>query len=267
MKKFKLAVIQNKPIKNKEESINYVIKKIEEASNNNSDLVVLPEIFYYPYELRSLPKIEEANKETLNKLALTAKKLGIYICTGSTVEKVGSKRFNKSYLINRSGDVILEYCKSHLFDVNFNNLRTRESLVFDRGDTFPIVETELGKIGILICYDIRFPEAARKLALQGAEIILVPAAFNTVTGPLHWHIIFRARAIENQVFLAAASPALDMEAKYHAYGHSMIIDPWGTILSEAGVNEDMIYSEIDPAVLMEVRGKLPLLKHRRPDIY
>jgi len=267
MKKFKIAVCQNKPVKNKNESVKQIISKIEEAKAKDADLVVLPEIFYYPYELRALPKLEESNRETLSKLQSTAKRLGIHLCTGSMVERVNDKRFNKSYLINPAGEVILEHCKAHLFDVNFQTLRTRESLIFDAGDKFAVADTELGKIGMLICYDIRFPEAARKLTLMGAEIILVPAAFNNITGPLHWHILFRGRAIENQVFIAAASPACDMESRYHAYGHSMVVDPWGKILTEANDSECTLFAEIDPEVLDEVRGKLPLLKHRRPEIY
>ena len=267
MKKFKIAVCQNKPVKNKDESVAQIITKIEEAKANKADLVVLPEIFYYPYELRALPKLEESDRETLAKLQSTAKKLEIHLCTGSMVERIGDKRFNKSYLINPAGEVILEHCKTHLFDVNFKTLRTRESLIFDAGDNFAVADTELGKIGMLICYDIRFPEAARKLTLMGADIILVPAAFNNITGPLHWHILFRGRAIENQVFVAAASPACDMESRYHAYGHSLVVDPWGKILTEADDSECTLYAEIDPDVLSEVRGKLPLLKHRRPEIY
>jgi omega-amidase len=183
------------------------------------------------------------------------------------VEREGDKRFNKSFLISPKGEILLEYSKCHLFDVSFKNLRTRESKIFEYGKEIKIAETELGKIGILICYDIRFPEMARKLSLLGAEIILVPAAFNTVTGPLHWEIMFRARAIENQVFLAAASPARDPDSSYQAYGHSMIIDPMGKILSEANIEEKIIYGDFTNEVITETRNKLPLLKHRRPEIY
>ena len=267
MKKFKVAVCQNKPVKNKNESVSQIITKIEAAKAEKADLVVLPEIFYYPYELGALPKLEESNRETLGRLQATAKRLEIHLCTGSMVERVEKKRFNKSYLIDPTGEIILEHCKAHLFDVNFKTLRTRESLVFDAGNKFAVADTELGKIGMLICYDIRFPEAARKLTLMGAEIILVPAAFNNITGPLHWHILFRGRAIENQVFIVAASPACDMKSRYHAYGHSMVVDPWGKILTEADDSECTLFAEIDPEVLDEVRGKLPLLKHRRPEIY
>ena len=183
------------------------------------------------------------------------------------IQKENGKRFNKAYLISPEGKILLEYSKCHLFDVSFKNLRTRESNVFSYGNEIAITDTELGKIGMLICYDIRFPEMARKLALKGAEIILVPAAFNTVTGPLHWEIVFRARAIENQVYIAAASPARDSESSYQAYGHSMIIDPMGKILSEADIEETIIYGEFSPEILEETRNRIPLLKHRRPELY
>ena len=151
--------------------------------------------------------------------------------------------------------------------MRLKKLKLMESSVFVPGRELSCAATPLGKIGILICYDIRFPEMARKLALMGAEVLLVPAAFNTVTGPAHWHVMFRARAIENQVFIAAASPALTPDAQYRAYGHSMIVNPWGEVLAEAGTGKSIIYAEIDPQVLKDTRERLPLLKHRRKDIY
>ena len=267
MKDFKIAVCQNKPSRDKAKSIEKISLMIEEAVSNKAELILLPEIFYYPYELGKMPKIEETNHESLNKLKEIAKEKKIHLCTGSMVERVGNKRFNKSFLISPEGKTLLEYSKCHLFDVSFKNLRTRESNVFACGENIKIAETELGKVGIIICYDIRFPEMARKLALMGAEIILVPAAFNTVTGPLHWEIIFRARAIENQVYLAAASPARDHESSYQAYGHSMIIDPMGKLLSEADINEEILYADCTNENLQDTRRKIPLLKHRRPELY
>jgi omega-amidase len=120
---------------------------------------------------------------------------------------------------------------------------------------------------MLVCYDIRFPEAARTLALKGMEVLLVPAAFNTVTGPLHWHITFRSRSVENQVFTAAASPARNNRSTYKAYGHSLVIDPWGKIICEAGSGEKIIYARLDPGKLEEARARLPLLKHRKQSLY
>jgi len=119
----------------------------------------------------------------------------------------------------------------------------------------------------MICYDVRFPEVARILALQGAEIILVPAAFSMTTGAAHWEICLRCRAMENQVFLCAASTARDPNSKHQTYGHSNIIDPWGTILADAGTDEIIIYSDLSAQKLKEVRESLPLLKHMRRDLY
>ncbi|HJO92070.1 MAG TPA: carbon-nitrogen hydrolase family protein [Victivallales bacterium] len=267
MKNIKIAICQNKPSRDKNESVEKIKLMIEEASDNGAELVVLPEIFYHPYELRAIPKLEESNCETLNILAGIAAGNKIHLCTGSLVEKVGNKRFNRSYLISPKGEILLEYSKSHLYDVNFEKLRTRESKVFDFGENLNIADTALGKIGIIICYDIRFPEMARHLALNGAEIIIVPAAFNTISGEAHWNIMFRCRAIESQVYLLAASPARDMDSSYQAYGHSMVIDPWGRVISEAGIDEQIIYSFLDSKVLSDTRNRLPLLKHRRPELY
>ncbi len=267
MKDFRMAICQNKPSKDKQTSINKVESMISEAAGKGAQLIILPEIFYNPYELKEIPKLEEKNGETINKLREVSKQNKVYLCTGSTVEKDAGKRLNKSFLINPQGDVILEYSKMHMFDVDFKGLRSRESLVFNSGESINVVDTELGKIGIIICYDIRFPEMARSLALQGAEIILVPAAFNTISGVAHWDIFSRCRAVENQVFLAAACPARDTNSQYVTYGHSIIIDPWGTVLAEAGIEEEIIFADISKDKLEEIRGRMPLLQHMRKNIY
>jgi omega-amidase len=183
------------------------------------------------------------------------------------VEKRGNNIYNSSYLINPQGEIILQYDKCHLFDVDLKRVCVKESAVFTAGNELSVVQTELGTIGILICYDIRFPELARRLTLVGAEMLLVPAAFNTVTGPAHWHITFRARAVENQVFIAAASPARNKSTKYHAYGHSLVVNPWGQVIVEAGKKQEIIYARIKPGILNKTRKRLPLLKQRRPDLY
>jgi predicted amidohydrolase len=240
---------------------------ISEAADKGAQLVMLPEIFYHPYELKKISKLEEKNRETVNKLRKVSKQNKVYLCTGSTVENEAGKRVNKSFLIDPHGKIILEYSKMHLFDVNFKGLRSRESLVFNPGNSINVADTKLGKIGIIICYDIRFPELTRSLALRGAEIILVPATFNIISGEAHWDIFSRCRAVENQVFLAAACPARDTKSQYVAYGHSRIIDPWGTVIAEAGTKEEIIFADITNERLDEVRKRLPLLQHLRKDIY
>ena len=143
----------------------------------------------------------------------------------------------------------------------------RESVIFTPGNEIPVVSTPIGTLSIVICYDIRFPELARVCALNGAEILLVPAAFNTITGPAHWHVLMRTRAIENQVFVVAASQARNNDANYRAYGHSLIVDPWGTILAEAGESEEIIFADLQSQVLTDTKKQMPLLSQRRPDLY
>lgn len=268
MKKFKVAVCQNKPSDDKEKSVKRAITMLREAASKGAELVTLPEIFYHNYILSELSSLAERNKETLGSLIQVAKELKIHLCTGSMVEEDDDgRRFNRAYLIAPDGKVILEYSKSHLFDVDIPTLRVKESAVFTPGSSIKTVDTPLCRIGLLICYDFRFPETARTLALDGAELIIIPAAFNTITGPAHWEVMLRARAIENQLFIAAASPARDTKASYKAYGHSMIIDPWGTVLSEAGTGGEIIYADFEPGKIKETRSMLPLLKHRRPELY
>jgi len=267
MKDFKMAVCQNKPFFDKKKSVARVVDMIKEATDNEARLVMLPEMFYFPYILSELAKQEESDGETVSTLQAAAKSNKIFLCTGTTVEKIGDKRFNKSYLISPEGIIILEYSKCHLYDVDFKELKVKESEYFSRGNLISVADTELGKIGIIICYDIRFPEMARALVNHGAEIILVPAAFNMISGNAHWHLFFRTRATENQVFVAAACPARDNECKYKAYGHSLIVDPWGDILREAGENEEIIYSDLKADRIEDIRNRLPLLLHKRNDLY
>ncbi|HBM17034.1 MAG TPA: carbon-nitrogen hydrolase [Lentisphaeria bacterium] len=267
MKDFKMAVCQNKPLNDKKKSVARAIEMINEAAGEGANIVMLPEMFYYPYIIKELIQQEESKRETVSILQETAKANRIYLCTGSTVEKVEHKRFNKSYLISPQGDIILEYSKCHLYDVEFKELKIKESEYFSPGNDIKVADTEFGKVGIIICYDIRFPEMSRVLVNNGAEIILVPAAFNTISGNAHWHLFFRTRAVESQVYMAAASPARDDECKFKAYGHSLIIDPWGDILNEANEKEDIIYAQCSSERLLDVRNRLPLLVHKRSELY
>lgn len=243
MKDFKIALCQNKPSRNKRASIDNILKMIKKAAQNGAKLVSLTEIFFHPYELFTVPFLAEEHNETLNLLIKSAKENKVYLCTGSIPEKREDKIFNKSYLISSEGKILLEYAKCHLYDVDFKGLRTKESLFFTPGNKVSSVKTELGNIGIIICYDIRFPEMCRKLTLSGAEIILCPSAFNKISGMAHWHITLRTRAVENQVYIAATAPAFDHESSYPIYGHSLVVDPWGNILAEAEAEEKII-SEI-----------------------
>jgi len=260
MQSFKLGICQNLPGTIKQDNVTRALSMIKEAASQGAQLVLLPEMFYFVYELNKLRAIAEDNQQTLNILAGAAKEYGIYLCTGTMAEKSGDQIFNKSYLIDPAGKVILAYAKSYLFDVDLPGLVVKESSLFTKGSAYPVTDTAFGKIGILVCYDMRFPETGRALVKQGAEIILIPAAFNHITGPMHWHITLRTRAVENQCFVAAASPARNPHSTYHAYGHSLCVDPWGRILTEADTDETIIYCDCNADVLTDTRMRLPLLK-------
>jgi len=155
----------------------------------------------------------------------------------------------------------------HLFDVDIPDIEFKESDTITPGNRVTVVDTDPIKIGVAICYDIRFPELFRLMALKGADIMVVPGAFNMTTGPAHWKTTVRARAIDNQTYVAAVSPARNTNLSYVAYGHSIIVDPWGKVIGEAGYGEQIICATIDISYLKNVREELPLLKNRRTDIY
>lgn len=269
MRSFTIALCQITPGHDKMANVDCAFSMIAEAASGGAELVVLPEMFYYPFELLALRRIAGNEEEIRGRFRECARRLGIYLCTGSMVERRGERRYNTARLIGPDGTELLSYSKCHLFDADLDGMRVRESLVFSRGDTFAVAETPIGTIGILICYDIRFPEIAREAARRGVEVLLVPAVFNQVTGPAHWECFMRTRAIENQCFLAAVSQGrtADPEAAYQAYGHSMLISPWGDVLTEAGERECIVYAPVDPGCIGETKRRLPLLQHRRDRLY
>lgn len=269
MKDFKVAICQLKTTEDKSENIDKALKMIEEASIIGAELVVLPEIFNSPYDTKCFEKYSEIFPgETSKAMMDIAKKMGIYLVAGSIPENDNGKIYNTSYFYDRNGEVIAKHRKVHLFDIDIKGGQYfKESDVLSAGKDFTIVDTDLGRIGLGICYDIRFPEYFRVLSNMGAELVVLPAAFNMTTGPAHWEISIRMRAVDNQVYMVAASPARNMESSYTSYANSMVVNPWGEVLSSGGVEEKIIYSEIKGEKITEIRNQLPLIKHRRVDLY
>ena len=256
-------------MEDKRANINKVEQMIREAAKNGSHLVVLPEMFNCPYENKYFPLYAEVYPgETTGMMSTLAKELGVYIVGGSIPEKDGDVIYNTCYIFDKEGKLIGKHRKMHLFDIDVEGgIRFKESDSLGYGKDVTVVETEFCKVGVAICYDMRFPELMRLMALEGAEVIIVPAAFNMTTGPAHWDILARMRALDNQVYFVAASPARNMEASYHAYGHSCIANPWGTIISEKDETEGIVYGDVDLQMVSKVRRELPLLQHIRTDIY
>jgi predicted amidohydrolase len=242
---------------------------VEEAAANGAGLIAFPEIFYYPYELSLLGGLSGDEETILDGFRKLANRHHVYLCSGSMVCNHDGKNFNTSHLIDPQGTDILTYSKCHMFDAQVGDMQVKESAVFSAGNHVTTVATQLCTMGILICYDIRFPEMAREIVRQGAELLLVPAAFNYITGAAHWKFFMQTRATENQLYIAAISPGRDFahDTTYQAYGHSMVVSPWGDIIAEAGEDETIIYADLDPKILENVRKRLPLLQHRRNKLY
>lgn len=269
MDKLKLALCQMNVIDNKEENLIKAGSMIADASKK-ADFIVLPEMFSCPYSNDKFIEYGEEEKDspTLTEISSLACKNNVYILAGSIPEKEGNKLYNTSYLFDRRGMIIAKHRKMHLFDIDVKDRITfKESDVLTAGDEFTTADTEFGKIGIGICYDIRFPELARVMVENGALILFYPGAFNMTTGPAHWQLLFRSRALDNQVYCVGVAPALNEDASYHSYGHSIVTSPWGEVLAEAGQKEETIFCEIDLNEIKKVREELPLLKNKREDLY
>lgn len=269
MKDFKLAICQMKTGADKVANIDKAIDMIGQAAKNGASLVGLPEIFNSPYDNKCFHEYAEVYPgRTSQAMMEMAKKYGIYLLAGSIPERDGDRVYNTAYFYDRSGRMIARHRKMHLFDIDVKGGQYfKESDVLSAGDDFCLVDTDLGKIGVGICYDVRFPEYFRILAKEGAECILLPAAFNMTTGPAHWELSLRMRALDNQVYMVGASGARDTSASYISYANSRVIDPWGSVIAQAGEEETILYADIVGQRVSDIRDQLPLLKHRRLDMY
>lgn len=270
MEKFNVAVCQLTVGGDKQKNIGQAREMIHRAAGRGARLVVLPEMFNCPYQAHKFPVYAETYPEgqTFSMLAAAAAEEKVYLVGGSVPEQDGERVYNSSFVFGPDGNLLARHRKMHLFDVDLpGGVTVKESSTLGAGEQVTVVPTEFCPVGVAICYDIRFPELIRLMALRGAKIIVIPAAFNMTTGPAHWDLVFRARAVDNQVFVIAASPARDVQAKYVAYGHSMIVDPWGDILARADEKEQVLLGEVNLRKLEKVRRELPLMAHRRTDLY
>ena len=265
-----IAICQMNITTNKHANLQKAESMIRKAfSDSGPDIIVLPEMFNCPYDYNYFSRFSETFQgETNEMLSGIAKALGIYIIGGSIPEKDENKIYNTSFIFGRDGKMIARHRKIHLFDINIkNSISFKESRFITPGEDITVFNTDICTIGVAICYDMRFPELIRKMTLMGAKLIIVPAAFNTITGPAHWHLTARARALDNQVYFVCASPARDTESAYTAYGHSLVVDPWGSIIVEADKEETLLNAKLDLSEVDRIREELPLLKHLKPEIY
>lgn len=267
--KFRLALIQLAVSASKFDNLANAAVKIKEAATKGAQVVALPECFNCPYGTNFFPEYAETipgnSTEVLSK---AAKDNDIFLVGGSIPESKNGKLFNTSPIFNPTGDMIATHQKIHLFDIDVpGKIRFKESETLSPGNKLTTFDTPFCKIGVGICYDIRFAELAQIYAKNGCKLLIYPGAFNMTTGPAHWELLQRARAVDNQLYIAAVSPARSETASYTAWGHSTVINPWGEVISTTEHSEDIIYADINVDYVDEVRSQIPLRQQKRHDIY
>lgn len=270
MEKIKIAAIQMSTVADKMENVRTVKTYLEKIKDENPDFVILPEMFCCPYQTENFPiYAEKEGGPVWQQLSGYAKQYGIYLIGGSMPEKDAEGNvYNTSYIFDREGKQIGKHRKVHLFDIDIKGGQTfKESDTLTAGDSDTVFDTEFGKIGVMLCFDIRFPELSRMMVNDGAKVIFVPAAFNMTTGPAHWELSFRTRALDNQIYMVGCAPARDVSAGYISWGHSIVTDPWGRVIDMLDEKKGILLAELDMDYEEQVREELPLLKSRRKDIY
>jgi predicted amidohydrolase len=265
---FTAAMVQMRTGLLPEPSLEQAAQLIREAAAAGADYVLTPEVSNMMQVNRTAlfehlaPETDDRSLKTYRALAAELK---IYLHIGSLAVQASPERAaNRSFLIGPDGGVIASYDKIHMFDIDLGNGESyRESANYQPGETAVISDLPWGRIGLTICYDVRFPALYRALAESGASFLTVPSAFTRKTGEAHWHTLLRARAIENGCFVFAAAQGGLHENKRETYGHSLIIDPWGVVLAEAGTEPGVIMAKIDPAKVETARKTVPSLQHGR----
>lgn len=270
--KVRVALCQLSVTKDRDANIDHAKKAIEKAADQGAQLVVLPEIWNCPYSNASFPVyaelLDDGSSPSASMLSSVALAKRVTIVGGSIPERAGDRLYNTCLVYDSDGQLKAKHRKLHLFDIDIpGKITFKESETLSPGDTLTVADTAVGRIGVGICYDIRFPELAMLYAARGVHIICYPGAFNMTTGPLHWELLTRARAVDNQVFVATCSPARDLGSSYHAWGHSTVVGPFGEVLATTEHEEDTVFADLDYSLLDERRRNMPLGEQRRGDLY
>jgi omega-amidase len=265
----RLALIQLAVSASKPDNLARAARLIKEAASKGANIVALPECFNSPYGTSYFPEYAEPipgpSTETLVR---AARENNIYLIGGSIPENDGGKIYNTCTVYDPKGDLIAKHRKVHLFDIEIpGKIKFKESETLSPGNNFSFFDTPLCRIGIGICYDIRFAEMAQIYAKNGCKLLIYPGAFNMTTGPAHWELLTRARALDNQLYVATVSPARDENASYVAWGHSSAVSPWGEVVATTGHEENIVYADIDLGLVDQIRGQIPLSVQRRNDLY
>jgi len=265
---FTAALVQLRSGVNPQANLDAAVKLIGEAKDGGADYVQTPEntnIMVLEHQQLFAAIVSEENDPALATFRELARALSIHLHIGSLAIRVSAeKAANRSFLIDPKGEIAARYDKIHMFDVDLANGESyRESRNFRPGDFGVVADLPWGRLGMTVCYDLRFPSLYRGLAEAGASFLAIPSAFTKQTGEAHWHVLQRARAIENGSFVFAAAQGGKHENGRETFGHSLIVDPWGRILAEGGTEPGVVMAAIDPAAISAARAKVPSLQHGR----
>lgn len=271
-KQVKLALCQLAVTEDRQKNIQTARQAVREAAVGGAQLVMLPEIWNSPYSNDSFPTyaedISSGYKPSYTFMAEVAKENNIVLVGGSIPEREGNNLYNSCFIFGKTGKLLGRHRKLHLFDIDIpGKITFKESETLTSGDLPTIVDTEVGRIGIGICYDIRFPELAAVMASRGAQMLLYPGAFNMTTGPAHWELLQRSRAVDNQLFVAMCSPARDESGSYVAWGHSTVVSPFGEVLATTEHHADIVYAAVDFDEIGVRRQNMPMRYQKRSDLY
>jgi len=273
----KIGIIQLACGKDKKANIEAAADKIREAALGGAELVVLPECFNSPYGAKHFPEYAESvitgESETAEMLSRAAHDNGVFLIGGSFPEREGDQLYNSCFAFNKDGDMVARHRKLHLFDIDIpGKITFKESETLSPGEAPTVFDlSEHGgpaaRIGLGICYDIRFPELSLLYRNMGCNMLVYPGAFNMVTGPAHWELLIRARAVDAQAFGVLCSPARDTGAEYVAWGHSMVVDPWGEVKGKLDEKAGVLLADVDLTEVHTRRVNMPTWVQRRGDVY
>ncbi|HXB51443.1 MAG TPA: carbon-nitrogen hydrolase family protein [Rhizomicrobium sp.] len=267
-KPFKAACVQLRSSDDVAANISETVRLVREAAARGARFIATPEnttLMAPDGGAKLAHSFDEAHDPALPVFAALAKELNVRLLIGSLAIKVSdTKTANRSFLFGPDGTITARYSKIHLFDVALASGEVyRESNTVEGGNEAVVADTDFGSVGLSICYDLRFPQLYRRLAQKGAFLFTVPSAFTVPTGEAHWHVLLRARAIENGAFVIAPAQGGTHANGRKTYGHSLIVAPWGEVLAEAGTEPGIIVAEIDPALSAQARARVPNLQHDR----
>ena len=265
---FKAAICQIRTELDQDLTMDKAEAMVRKAAENGANVVCLPEMFNCPYSGEYFRKYAPLGHENhVKRMQGWARENKIVLIGGSIPEKSDGKLYNTCFVFDENGNQIARHRKIHLFDVDLPGMRYKESATFSPGNEITVFDTRFGRFGAAICFDVRFPELFRAMARRGAKMIFLPAQFNRTTGPAHWEITLRMRALDNEVFFAGAAAARHDGFAYECWGHSAFVDPFGMVLGTCDEKEQILYADIDLSRTDTIRAQLPTFSFLREDVY